>query len=74
MLSIYGTLFGYSIQESADHLRSRETLESALARPHGYDLSASQQERAAWMLSLSEGMTVEELAKRIRASLMPATG
>lgn len=41
---------------------------------NGYQISASQQERAAWMLRLSEGMTPEELAGRIRASLDPVAG
>lgn len=36
---------------------------------NGYDVTASQEERADWMISLSRGTTVEELADRIRVVL-----
>ena len=36
---------------------------------NGYDVEASQEERADWMMSLSRGQTIEELAERIRAVL-----
>jgi death-on-curing protein len=38
---------------------------------NGYEISASQQERFDWMRRLSEGETVEQLAGRIRAALVP---
>jgi len=38
-------------------------------RINGYDVTASQRERAMWMIELSEGLTVAELAERIRATL-----
>jgi death-on-curing protein len=37
-----------------------------------HTLTASQQERMAWMLSLAEGASAEALAERIRACLAPA--
>jgi death on curing protein len=43
---------------------------------NGYDVDASQKERADWMISLSKGQTVEELSDRIRRALRelpPAT-
>jgi death-on-curing protein len=36
---------------------------------NGYDAEAPQEEKADWMISLSRGQTIEELAKRIRAVL-----
>ena len=36
---------------------------------NGYDVTASQEERADWMISLSSGQTVERLSDRIRAAL-----
>ena len=38
----------------------------------GYQLTATQAERAAWILELSAGGTVEQLADRIRDALIPA--
>ena len=38
---------------------------------NGYDITASQSERAAWIIDLSEDGTAEELAARIRATLVP---
>jgi death on curing protein len=38
---------------------------------NGYGLSASQSERLSWMIRLSEGASVEELAERIRSCLVP---
>jgi death on curing protein len=39
---------------------------------NGYDVEASQEERADWMISLSRGQTIEELADRVRAVLREA--
>ena len=39
------------------------------ARFNGYDIGASQEERAAWIISLSEGVSVDQLAVQIRAAL-----
>lgn len=39
---------------------------------NGFTLTASQQERMEWMLSLAEGAGAEALAERIRACLAPA--
>ena len=36
---------------------------------NGYEVTASQEERAQWIISLSEGMTVDQLAERVRAAL-----
>ncbi|MDE2993264.1 MAG: type II toxin-antitoxin system death-on-curing family toxin [Chloroflexota bacterium] len=38
---------------------------------NGYAVSASQQERAAWLLRLARGETVEDIAAAIRRSLVP---
>ncbi len=37
---------------------------------NGYDVDASQRERANWILSLSKGATAEQLAARIRKALV----
>jgi prophage maintenance system killer protein len=39
---------------------------------NGFDVSASQEERARWILRLSEGLTPEELAAELRRFLVPA--
>jgi len=39
---------------------------------NGYELAASQVQLATWIMQLSEGLTVEELATQIRAALVPA--
>jgi death-on-curing protein len=36
---------------------------------NGYDVDASQEERADWMIALSRGQTVEELSDRVRKAL-----
>jgi death-on-curing protein len=36
---------------------------------NGYDVEASQEDKADWMISLSRGQTIEELANRIRSVL-----
>ena len=41
----------------------------AFLEENGYQLRASQTERAEWILSLSQGLTSEALAERIRAAL-----
>ncbi|MDP9341124.1 MAG: type II toxin-antitoxin system death-on-curing family toxin [Actinomycetota bacterium] len=120
ILSLYAEIFGCTGRQAADQLRTRDGLESALARPsayahyqgadlalqaavlahgiaegqpfvegnkrtalaacltflaiNGHRVSASQQERASWILGLSEGDTPERLAERIRASLVPIDG
>lgn len=38
---------------------------------NGFQVSASQVERAAWILDLHAGLSVEQLAERIRNSLRP---
>ena len=44
---------------------------------NGYGVNATQEERANWILSLSEGASIEQLAERIRAAIIvlpPASG
>ena len=41
---------------------------------NGYTITAPQVDRAAWILDLSAGGTVEELAKRIRSTLIRVSG
>jgi death-on-curing protein len=36
---------------------------------NGYGIDASQKQRAAWIISLSEGVSVDQLAVQIRAAL-----
>ncbi len=36
---------------------------------NGYDVNASQEDKAHWIISLSKGMTADQLAQRIRAAL-----
>ena len=36
---------------------------------NGYGIDASQEQRAAWIISLSEGVSVDQLAVQIRAAL-----
>lgn len=38
---------------------------------NGFQVSASQVERAAWILDLHSGLTVEQLAERVRNALRP---
>jgi death on curing protein len=42
-------------------------------RLNGYTISTSQKERAAWMIGLSAGQTIDDLASAIRASLVTVT-
>ena len=37
---------------------------------NGYTIDASQEERANWIISLSHGMTVDQLAQRLRNALV----
>ncbi len=37
---------------------------------NGYTVDASQEERANWIISLSHGMTMDELAQRLRNALV----
>jgi death-on-curing protein len=37
---------------------------------NGYNVDVSQEERANWIISLSQGTTVDQLAERIRNALM----
>lgn len=37
---------------------------------NGYGIDASQEERAAWIISLSDGVSIDQLAAQIRAALM----
>lgn len=39
---------------------------------NGYELHASQDERADWILRMSAGLSVDELAQRIRRTLVAA--
>jgi death-on-curing protein len=36
---------------------------------NGYDIGASQEQRAAWIISIGEGVSVDQLAVQIRAVL-----
>jgi death on curing protein len=36
---------------------------------NGYGIDASQEQRAAWIISLSEGVSIDQLALQIRAAL-----
>jgi hypothetical protein len=42
-----------------------------IVRLNDYQITAWQTERAAWILGLSAGETIETLATRIRAALIP---
>lgn len=116
MLGLYAEIFGCSIDEAQDQLRSVPGLEGALMRPqtrahyesadiasqaaalahgiaetqsfiegnkrtalaalltflavNGYELLAPQKERADWILRLSAGMSIDELAVLIRRALV----
>jgi death-on-curing protein len=43
-------------------------------RVNGYDIEASQEERAGWILRLAEGGSVEELAGVLRLVIRPLLG
>jgi prophage maintenance system killer protein len=45
-------------------------LHADILRLNGWDVSATQRERADWILSLSAGTTLEQLARRLRAALV----
>jgi death-on-curing protein len=51
--------------------RTALTALRAFLLANGCQVTASQAERFRWMLRLSEGETVEELAANIRTSLVP---
>ncbi len=116
-LEIYAAIFSLTAEQAADHLRSQEALEGALARPasyahyeqvdlalqaavlahgiaetqsfvdgnkrtaliamltslelNGYQLSATDPELAAWMISFSSGSTPEDVAEQLRTRLKP---
>jgi death on curing protein len=56
---------------------NKRTALAALAtflQVNGHDLIASQPERAEWMLALSEGLTTDWLAERIREAIDPSLG
>jgi death-on-curing protein len=117
-LELYAAIAGSTVEQTANQLRDRPGLESALGRPLNYALyeqadlalqaaalahgiaesqtfidgnkrlalvamltfievnglrvEASDPELAAWILGLSAGTTIEQLAELVRARLRPA--
>jgi death-on-curing protein len=74
-LSLQAAALAHGIAEGQHFIDANKRMASITMRAflffNGYQITASQQERAAWILRLSAGGTVEELATRIRATLVP---
>lgn len=112
VLTLYSEIFGYTLREAEDHLRNRDGLEGALARPlwqahyggadlakqaavlahgiaesqlfvdgnkrtalaamrlfllvNGFEVAASQEEKAQWILDLSADLDEAGLAEVLR--------
>ena len=72
-LATQGAALAHGIAEGQPFLEGNKRIGLVALRTflaiNGYDVAASQEERADWMISLSRGASVEELADRIRAVL-----
>ncbi len=71
-LALQAAVLAHGIAEGQYFIEGNKRLALVVMRTflliNGYQLSATQEERAAWILRLSEGGTVDELAKRIGAA------
>ena len=71
-----GAALAHGIAEGQPFLEGNKRIGLIVLRTfltiNGYDVEASQEEKADWMIALSRGQTVDELAERIRAVLRNA--
>jgi death-on-curing protein len=74
-LALQAAVLAHGIAEGQHFVEGNKRTALAALRTflfvNGYDVSASQAERAAWILDLSSGQTIEQLAARIRSALIP---
>jgi death-on-curing protein len=72
-IATQGAALAHAIAEGQPFLEGNKRIALIALRTflaiNGYDVTASQEERANWMISLSRGQTVEGLSDRIRRSL-----
>lgn len=72
-IAAQGAALAHAIAEGQPFLEGNKRIALIALRTflaiNGYDVTASQEERADWMISLSHGQTVEQLSARIRAAL-----
>jgi death on curing protein len=72
-LALQAAALAHGIAESHSFVDGNKRVALVSARTFlavdGYSVDASQEERADWMISLSDGLSIEELADRIRRAL-----
>jgi death-on-curing protein len=75
-LALLAAVLAHGIAEGQHFIEGNKRTALAAMRTflliNGFGVSASQEERARWMLDLSEGLTPEELAAELRRFLVPA--
>jgi death-on-curing protein len=68
-------LLAHGIAETQPFIEGNKRTALAVLRAfllvNGYQVTSSQSERMSWMIRLSEGASVEELAERIRSCPVP---
>ena len=74
-LAHQAALLAHGIAETQPFIEGNKRTALAVLRAfllvNGYQVTASQSERMSWMIRLSAGASVEELADQIRACLVP---
>lgn len=72
-IAAQGAALAHGIAEGQPFLEGNKRIGLIVLRTflaiNGYDVAASQEEKADWMISLSRGQTIEDLARRIRRVL-----
>ncbi len=72
-IAAHGAALAHGIAEGQPFLEGNKRIGLVALRTflaiNGYDVEASQEDKADWMISLSRGQTIEELANRIRSVL-----
>ena len=73
-LSLQAAVLAHGIAEGQTFLEGNKRTALGALRTflaiNGYGVNASQEDRASWIISLSEGASLEQLAERIRATLV----
>jgi len=71
---LQGAVLAHGIAEGRHFLEGNKRTALVALRTflsiNGYDVETSQQERASWIISLSQGSTIDQLAQRIRVALI----
>jgi death-on-curing protein len=72
-LAMQAAVLAHGIAETQPFVDGNKRIALAALRTfllvNGYQVTASQSERAAWILDVSEGLTLDQLAGRIGANL-----